>query len=175
MKSSRSSGVIKNKFRLLAIGYLIYTGVPTFSVLLSRVGFDLPVPPSRFIMASSFLFFYFGLREAPAEKNKKKEIVKEIKLKESLFRLYERPDYITEEEVSFHREKKICLVCKGSVSRINYICPKCSALYCDKCSDQLSELENMCWVCDEPFDDTKPVRPYQKKKPKEDETLGKTQ
>ena len=91
----------------------------------------------------------------PKEKLPKED----VKIEESLFRLIKRPDNITEEEVTFHREKKICLACKEPVSRLNYLCPKCDALYCIKCSEELSRLENMCWVCNEPFDETKPVRP----------------
>ena len=41
-----------------------------------------------------------------------------------------------------------------------YTCPKCDALYCIKCSDTLSNLENACWVCNTPFDDSKPTKPY---------------
>jgi len=87
---------------------------------------------------------------------------KEIKIEESLFRLIKRPGSITEEEVTFHREKKICLACKGEVLRINYICPECSALYCIKCIEELTKLENVCWVCNMPFDPSKPSKPYKK-------------
>ncbi len=76
--------------------------------------------------------------------------------------LFIKPQSITEEEVTFHREKKICLVCKGKISRINYICPECDALYCIKCSEALSNLENACWVCNEPFDESKPVKLFKK-------------
>lgn len=51
-------------------------------------------------------------------------------------------------------------MCKGKVSRINYICPECDALYCIKCSEALSNLENACWVCNEPFDESKPTKPF---------------
>ncbi|MFX1325521.1 MAG: hypothetical protein ACFE8N_11220 [Promethearchaeota archaeon] len=113
-------------------------------------------------MVSGFFFFYFGLKEAPLEKQKLKPPKEELQIRESLFRLYERPEHINEEEISFLREKKICLVCKGDVSRLSYICPKCNALYCDSCSIELSYLENMCWVCNEPFDESKPTRPFKK-------------
>ena len=109
----------------------------------------------------SYCFLYLGLREEP-EKPNEKTPKKEVKIEESLFRLTKRPDNITEEDVTFHREKKICLVCKGDVSRINYICPNCSALYCIKCSEELTKLENVCWVCNEPFDPSKPSKPYKK-------------
>ncbi len=91
---------------------------------------------------------------------KEKPLKEEVKIEESLFRLIKRPDNVTEEEVIFHREKKICLACKGPVLKVNFLCPKYEALYCIKCSEELGRLENMCWVCNEPFDDTKPIRPY---------------
>jgi len=72
--------------------------------------------------------------------------------------MFSRPQKITEEEVTVSKEKKICLVCKNKVFRLNYICPYCSALYCVKCSAVLSDLENACWVCETPFDESKPVK-----------------
>ncbi|MFX0098393.1 MAG: B-box zinc finger protein [Candidatus Hodarchaeota archaeon] len=71
--------------------------------------------------------------------------------------MFTRPKTITEEEITYYREQKVCLVCKGKVSRLNYICPECSALYCNNCSEALSNLENACWSCNEPFDPEKPV------------------
>ena len=160
IKSFKSSGVIKRKFLSLSIGYLLFVGIPIFSGFMSRMDISIPIVLSRLIMASAFLFFYFGLREAPAEKKKKEHYVKEVKVEESLFRVYERPLQISEEEVIFHRDRKICLVCKGSVIRLSYICPKCNALYCINCSEVLSNQENMCWVCNEPLDESKPTRPH---------------
>ncbi|MFX0101165.1 MAG: hypothetical protein ACFFCS_16440 [Candidatus Hodarchaeota archaeon] len=72
--------------------------------------------------------------------------------------IFTKRQRVTEEEVSYHREQKICLVCKTKVSRITYICPECDALYCSKCSDALSDLENACWACYAPFDPNKPVK-----------------
>ncbi len=89
----------------------------------------------------------------PKEKTPKTE----VKIEESLFRLTKRPEDITEEEVTFHREKMICLVCKKSVERINYICPECKALYCINCAEKISKLENKCWVCNEAFEEQKPT------------------
>ena len=37
-----------------------------------------------------------------------------------------------------------------------------------KCARTLSDLENMCWVCESPFDESKPVRPYKKEEEKEE-------
>ena len=74
--------------------------------------------------------------------------------------IFSKPKRITEEEVSISKEKKICLVCKGNLARKVYICPDCGTFYCNKCSDTLSNLENACWVCNVPFDESKPVKPF---------------
>lgn len=67
----------------------------------------------------------------------------------------------SKEEITFYREKKVCLVCKGKVSGFNtFICPSCDALYCEKCARALSLLENVCWVCKERIDPVKPVNPF---------------
>jgi len=158
-KSVKTKGVIKKKFALLSLGYFLFLGFPLFRSITQRVGFSIPIYYVRIGMVSSFLFFYFGLKEAPVKKEKKR-FVKEIKVKDSLFRLYERPVQISEEEVIFHRDRKICLVCKGDVIRLSYICPKCNALYCMNCSEVLSNQENMCWVCNEPLDESKPTKPH---------------
>jgi predicted amidophosphoribosyltransferase len=89
-------------------------------------------------------------------KLKKEKLKKEVKVEESLFRLTKRPEQITEDDIIFHRERKICLVCKKDVSRVNYLCPKCNGLYCIKCTEQLSVSKNKCWVCNEPFNILEP-------------------
>jgi len=74
------------------------------------------------------------------------------------------PQNITEEEVIYYKEKKICLVCKGNIEGFNnYICPKCEVLYCENCARTLIDLENVCWVCDVPLDESKPSKPYKRK------------
>lgn len=71
--------------------------------------------------------------------------------------VFTRPERITEKEVAVSKERKICLVCKGTGLRFTYICPECNAIYCQKCARALSEMENACWVCNIPFDKSKPV------------------
>ena len=78
--------------------------------------------------------------------------------KKDILQMFVKPQKITEEEVTFHKEQKICLVCKGKVSRILFVCPSCDALYCPKCSTALSDMDNYCWVCEAAIDETKPVK-----------------
>ena len=74
---------------------------------------------------------------------------KEAKI--SIYESFARPQKVTEEEVSVSKEKRICLVCKGAIERLNYVCPECNALYCVRCSEVLSKIENACWACETPF------------------------
>ncbi len=69
---------------------------------------------------------------------------------------------VTEEKVTIHKEKKICLVCRGEVLRFSYIC-ECGAIYCENCARALTNLENVCWACNVPIDYSKPVKPYKEK------------
>jgi hypothetical protein len=95
------------------------------------------------------------------------ERIKLARLNEQIEEIVEKramlPIFITEEKVAISKETKICLVCRGEVLRFTYIC-ECGAIYCDKCARAVSNLENVCWVCDAPIDYSKPV------KPKEEET-----
>ena len=109
----------------------------------------------------SVILWYYGLREEP-EKIKKIEPKKEVKVEESLFRISKRPEHITEEEIMFHKEQEICLVCKGNVGGFSFICIDCGTFYCQNCANSLINLENVCWVCNTPIDPSKPSKPYEK-------------
>jgi len=82
-------------------------------------------------------------------------LVEESPELQDFLKIFTKPQTITKEEVKFSIEKKICLVCKSRVSRLNYVCPDCEVLYCVRCSNALSNLENACWVCETPFDKVK--------------------
>ncbi len=74
--------------------------------------------------------------------------------------LTELTPQITEENVAISKDKKICLVCRGEILRYTYIC-ECGALYCENCARAITDLENVCWVCDIPIDYSKPTKAYQ--------------
>jgi len=78
--------------------------------------------------------------------------------------LKSKPKEITEEEVKFYREQTVCLVCKNQLVKyiLAYICQNCRALYCVKCARAISKLENACWACNAPIDDSKPVKLFKK-------------
>ena len=76
---------------------------------------------------------------------------------DSLLTTFIRPQKITEEEVSVSKEKRTCLVCKSVVGGNMFMCKECGAFYCEKCSSTLANMENACWACEAPFDESKPV------------------
>jgi len=157
-KSIQSSGILKKKLRYFSVGYTVNFLFLAFSTLIP-LGIIFFV--YRIGMLCTYWFFYVALREEQIEP-KKILPKKEIKVEQSLFRLSKRPDYISDEEITYYKEQEICLVCKGKVDRHSYICPKCRALYCEKCALALINLENACWVCNTAIDESKPVKLYKK-------------
>jgi len=159
-KSFRSPRIIKKKFLMLSIGLFLFIIASVFTLMVTSVVIAL-FTYSAFLCG--FWLFYLGLREESikVEKTHPKKVVE---VKESLFRLSKRPDLLTEEEVTISKEKKICLVCKGKLSgfKLAYICPDCGTLYCESCALLLSDIENACWVCNNPFDESKPSKPFQR-------------
>jgi parallel beta-helix repeat protein len=71
---------------------------------------------------------------------------------------------ITESDISVYKEQHICLVHKGKIDGISYICPSCGSFYCMKCYDALVELENECWSCRSSIDVSKPRKTFEKYK-----------
>ena len=107
-----------------------------------------------------FILMYNAIKE---EKIDEKPVKKEIKVEKGFFRMARtRPDNLTEEEIMISKDKKVCLVCKNVISKVNYLCSDCGAFYCIKCMDALADSENACWVCSEPFDESKPSTPFKK-------------
>ncbi len=155
IKSRKSKDALRKKYLYLSIGNFLSSlfamlegfGVVGVNLFFSRAGFIL-----------LFWLYYFGLREEPI----KIEGIKTengIKVEDSLFRIRERPTQITEEEVTYYKEQKICIVCKGKLGGFNnYICTGCDVMYCEKCARALTKIDNVCWVCDEPIDKSKPVK-----------------
>ena len=89
-----------------------------------------------------------------------------MKIEESLFRLTKRPAQITEEEVTYYKEQKICMICKGKVSGFNiFLCPNCETIYHEECARALGDAENACWVCNKPIDKSKPSKPFKIESP----------
>lgn len=84
----------------------------------------------------------------------------DVASKLNIYSTFTKPQKLTEEEVSISKEKMICLVCKTALSKQIFLCSECGAFYCIKCSEALSDLENSCWVCNSPFNNLKPTKPF---------------
>ena len=158
LRSFKSKGIVKKKFLQLSIANLLFLIFFVIYVLADKSIYKLVM---RIGEIGSILIMYFALREAP-EKSDKKRPKKEVKVKDGLFRLSNRPDVINEEEVSISKEKKICLVCKGKVLSFSFICPECETFYCENCAKAIINMENACWACNQPLDESKPSKPYKK-------------
>lgn len=68
---------------------------------------------------------------------------------------------VKEEQITVHKERKMCIVCKGDILGFMYTC-NCDALYCEKCARALIDIENVCWVCNSPIDIAKSINQYKK-------------
>jgi len=79
---------------------------------------------------------------------------------------------ISEYKVTIHKEHKTCLVCKSDALGYMYTC-QCGAVYCGKCAQALTDLENVCWVCNAPIDVSKPIKPFTDEKFEEKDILKK--
>lgn len=75
----------------------------------------------------------------------------------NILSMFTKPQKVTEEEVTISKERKTCLVCKGKILGVNFMCRECNAFYCMKCYTALTGLENACWSCEAALDETKPI------------------
>lgn len=156
IKSFQYKGILRKK--------IIYISFGAFFMVLCAI-FDVLAPPGillilvRFTWIFSLIFIYYGVKEE-VEKPSKFESKKEVVIEGELFRLIKsRPSEITEEEITYLKELKKCLICKENAEGFNiYVCPSCDALYCQRCAHALSHLENACWSCNGPIDKSKPVK-----------------
>ena len=149
IKSIKLEGVMKKKFLLFSIAVFLYFG---FSIFEGYTYAGVAFVFVRMGVMSSWILWYFSLREEPEKKEEVKP-KKEVRVEGDLFRISKyRKEDITEEEVSISKEKKICLVCKGRILRFNFVCPECESFYCDKCVRAIIDLENACWACNTQLD-----------------------
>lgn len=158
IKSLHSTSILKKKYLFSSLAVLICSICKIIEALFY---FGIISIFTKIADLIGGVFWYLSLREESAEPKMKPE--KKIQVEEGIFRLTKRPENITEDEVMYFKEQKICLVCKNKVLGLTYICPECDALYCVKCSKALSDLENACWSCNAPFDKSKPTESFKKR------------
>jgi len=54
----------------------------------------------------------------------------------------------TEAEMAIEKKKHICVVHKGPIKGMMYICPGCDTYYCTKCAQTLKAGGEKCWACE---------------------------
>jgi len=156
--------IINPKIISRALTYWVIYAILTIPLLIAMLYIDIIYNLElQFIIEFLVAFIYIYIIFFLIIKNIRSEIISKSReaekgLESQVLGIFTRPQKVTEEEVIFHREQKICLVCKGKLLRSIYLCPECDALYCLKCSDALSTMENVCWSCYTPIDPTKPVK-----------------
>ena len=136
--------------------------ISIFIIIISNFEIQFINPILVYIIIWGFVLFLIVftifLMNNKLRSKRRREIEMSKGKKQDFLKIFVKPSRLTEEEVSISKEKKICLVCKGKVSRYNiYICPNCDSFYCEKCAKTLEGLENGCWACETAFDETKPV------------------
>jgi hypothetical protein len=137
----------------LVIGLLVALEIISFLYLIDPLNITMLSILLSFVIFSLYYTLKFIKPEMIIEKGEEPKDV---------LAAFRRSKEITEEEITISKERGICVVCKGKLERKMYICPSCNTFYCNNCSESLAELENMCWVCNTPFDKSKPVIPSKK-------------
>ncbi|MFX1292487.1 MAG: hypothetical protein ACFFAG_16205 [Promethearchaeota archaeon] len=151
------SSHVANWLVLISIaGILVFLGLTVFTNLPLFIISQLIIWISIIVLVAVIIYIIVHITKQIRTPQSSTLVVKE-ELKDFI-KIFTKPSTITVEEIELYREKGLCLVCKSKVSRLNYVCPKCNAFYCVKCSEALTNLENTCWVCETPFDESKPVK-----------------
>ncbi|MFX1382486.1 MAG: hypothetical protein ACFFBP_08560 [Promethearchaeota archaeon] len=57
----------------------------------------------------------------------------------------------TEKEIEIEKEIDRCIVHKGHIKGLSYVCPKCYSKYCINCAQAFEERNEPCWVCKTPI------------------------
>ncbi len=156
--------ILRNTFYWKILASLILFSYCSLTLISFIFGLDVRfILYNIFTIITIFILFYFSLRNIKSEIYSKRE-EPHGETHPDVLSIFTKPQKVTEEEVSVSKEKKICLVCKGKVSRYEvYLCPDCEAIYCHKCARAVENLENACWVCEKPFDESKPVKKLEEK------------
>jgi hypothetical protein len=158
----QTTGILRKKFIILSYAFISFLTLGAVDILTTP---GIYVIFLRIGELSCAVVFYFGVKEESVDSSKT-EIDKskfdgpKISLVSTL-EIYSRPDDLSDEDIQYFREQTLCMVCKTlqiGFCKI-YICPECKSLYCEKCAKELIQIDNMCWGCMGPIDDSKPIKP----------------
>jgi len=158
----QTTGIVRKKFIILSYAFISFLTLGAIDILTTP---GIYVIFLRIGELSCAVVFYFGIKEEHIETSKK-EIEKseyegpKVSLVTTL-ETYSRPDDLSEKDILYFREKTLCIVCKTFLQKFTkiFICPQCKSIYCAKCAQELIKIDNMCWGCAEPIDDSKPISP----------------
>ncbi|MFX1321784.1 MAG: DC1 domain-containing protein [Promethearchaeota archaeon] len=165
----KSSGILRKKLILLLITFLVFFGFGSLDIAIFPLDFfNLPIGTSIiiirvFMIIAGFLFF-FSLKEESVKSMEKPsiKIFKSGESKPSLIDILSetKSKELSPEEILAFREQTICLICEKEIQGFIkvFICPQCEALYCEKCTQKMIEMSNMCWICDKQIDESKPIK-----------------
>ena len=159
----KSSGILRKKLILLLITFLVFFGFGSLDIAIFPLDFfNLPIGTSIsiirvFMIIGGFLFF-FSLKEESIKASIKKVKSEEPSLMDILTETKSKD--ISQEKILAFREQTICLICEREIQGFIkiFLCPKCEALYCERCTQKMIEMSNMCWICEEQIDESKPVK-----------------
>ncbi len=171
----QTTGILRKKFIILSYAFIAFLTLGAVDILTTP---GIYVIFLRMGELSCSVVFYFGIKEESVESSKT-EIEKseyegpKISLVTTLS--YSRPEDFSEEDILFSREQTLCIVCKTFLQKFTkiFICPQCKSIYCAKCAEELIKIDNMCWGCAGPIDDSKPISPI--KQEDEDIVVDATQ
>lgn len=165
----QTTGILKKKFMILSSAFVAFLTIGAIDILTAP---GIYVIFLRIAEMSTAIIFYFGIREETVVSSERETKGSEYQIpKTSLISTlsYSRPEDLTEDDILYFREQTLCMVCKTLIIGFVdvFICPDCKALYCRKCAKELIKIDNMCWGCLGPIDDSKPIK-YDKEEGKED-------
>lgn len=179
--SRKSSGEYKKYARQVVIGYVMQMMIVTYGLYMLG---ELRTGRYEYGIASFFVFngiltyirlvgviilFYGLLKLHSIEESADIDVEKQDYL-----RAFIKPRGLTAEQITVYKEQKICMVCKSKATGFNiFVCPKCDSLYCQNCAKTLSDMENACWSCNKPFDESKPSTPFKKEEEDKNKNKGK--
>ncbi len=108
-----------------------------------------------------------------------KRIKRELKQKEGVVNtlkdLRKKKNVFIKEDIPVFKEKHYCLVHKGSITGYTFVCPHCGAYYCMNCINALEVMERICWACEKPLKQIKPIIKHPPTKSDKNSALKKYQ
>ncbi|MFX1296732.1 MAG: RING finger protein [Promethearchaeota archaeon] len=151
----KSSGILRKKLVLLLITFLVFFGFGSLDIAIFPKGSSIII--IRVFMISGGFLFFFSLKEESVKASIRKVSVEELSLIDALSETKSKE--MSQEQIKEFREQTICLICEREIQGFNkvFLCPQCEALYCERCTQKMIKVSNMCYICDAQIDKSKPI------------------